>query len=126
VYWKTGSAGWGVAETIAHDSTSYTANNLQPETTYQFYVQAFNDAGANVSSIQDLVDQVWGKQPTTLKELPILTTDGVPSPPPQTEMSPFKFAKEVERVIEEAVRPHLKKDGGDLEVVDIKATTGCD
>jgi NifU-like protein len=73
--------------------------------------------------LQDLLDQVWGKQPTTLKELPILTIDGVPSPPPQTEMSPFKFAKEVERVIDEVVRPHLKKDGGDIEVVDIKDTT---
>jgi NifU-like protein len=72
--------------------------------------------------LQDLLDQVWGKQPTTFKELPILTTDGVPSPPPKTEMSPFKFAKEVERVIEESVRPHLIKDGGDIEVVDIKDT----
>ena len=37
-------------------------------------------------------------------------------------MSPFKFAKEVERVIDESARPHLQKDGGDLELVDIKDT----
>jgi len=35
-------------------------------------------------------------------------------------MSPFKFAKEVERVIDQQVRPQLRKDGGDLELVDIK------
>ena len=35
-----------------------------------------------------------------------------------TEMSPYKFAKEVERVLDETVRPQLHKDGGDLEVVE--------
>jgi len=72
--------------------------------------------------LADLLTQVWGKQPTTLKELPILPTAGVPSAPPKSEMSPFKFAKEVERVIDESARPHLQKDGGDLELVDIKDT----
>ena len=72
--------------------------------------------------LADLLTQVWGKQPTTFKELPILPTAGVPSAPPKSEMSPFKFAKEVERVIDESARPHLQKDGGDLELVDIKDT----
>jgi len=72
--------------------------------------------------LQDILNKVWGKQPTTLKELPILPTAGVPSAPPKSEMSPFKFAKEVERVIDESARPHLQKDGGDLELVDIKDT----
>ena len=35
-------------------------------------------------------------------------------------MSPFKFAKLVEHVLDEHVRPQLAKDGGDLEIVDIK------
>jgi len=72
--------------------------------------------------LQDLLNQVWGKPPTTFKELPILTTAGVPGEPAKPSMSPFKFAKEVERVIDESARPHLQKDGGDLEVVDIKDT----
>jgi len=72
--------------------------------------------------LQDLLNQVWGKPPTTFKELPILTTAGVPGKPAKPSMSPFKFAKEVERVIDESARPHLQKDGGDLEVVDIKDT----
>ena len=72
--------------------------------------------------LADLLVQVWGKPPTTFKELPILTTAGVPREAPKPGMSPYKFAKEIERVIDESARPHLQKDGGDLEVVDIKDT----
>jgi len=72
--------------------------------------------------LADLLVQVWGKPPTTFKELPILTAAGVPSEAPKPGMSPYKFAKEIERVIDESARPHLQKDGGDLEVVDIKDT----
>ncbi len=72
--------------------------------------------------LQDLLNQVWGKPPTTFKELPILPTAGTHGKPPSPGMSPYKFAKEVERVIDESARPHLQKDGGDLEVVDIKDT----
>ena len=39
-----------------------------------------------------------------------------------TEFSPFQFSKKVERVIDEFVRPGLKRDGGDIEIVDIKGT----
>ena len=41
---------------------------------------------------------------------------------PPREMSPFKFAKLVETVLSEHVRPQLARDGGDLEIVDIKDT----
>jgi LysM repeat protein len=51
VYWRTGNTDWHVAATMAHDSTSYTADNLAPETTYQFYAQAFNDAGTKTSNV---------------------------------------------------------------------------
>ncbi len=70
--------------------------------------------------LQDLLHEVWGRQPTTFKELPILPTPRAPIGSPAAGMSPFKFAKEVERVLDDHVRPQLKKDGGDLEVVDIK------
>jgi NifU-like protein len=38
-------------------------------------------------------------------------------------MSPFRFAKAVERVVDEYVRPMLRQDGGDIEIVDIKDHT---
>lgn len=35
-------------------------------------------------------------------------------------LSPYQLAKQIERVLEEEVRPALRRDGGDLELVDIK------
>ena len=37
-------------------------------------------------------------------------------------MSPYQFSKSVEKTIDEYVRPMLKLDGGDIELVDIKDT----
>ncbi len=72
--------------------------------------------------LQDLLDDVWGRQPTRLKtksEQPV-PREGAASPP--DSLSPFQFAKRVERTIDEYVRPMLQRDGGDLELVDIKDT----
>jgi NifU-like protein len=72
--------------------------------------------------LQDLLAQVWGKQATTFKELPVLPMARVPAEPPRSEMSPFQFAKKVEQVLDDYVRPMLQQDGGDLELVDVKDT----
>lgn len=88
--------------------------------------------------IQDILDEVWGQK--TLRVVP-----GVASPEPagaavetaagpfgngqvplaSTEplpwqVSPYQFAKKIEKAVEEYVRPMLKQDGGDIEIVDIK------
>jgi NifU-like protein len=71
--------------------------------------------------LQDLLDETWGRQPTMMKELPVLSQ--TPSPTcsgPSPRLSPYKFAKKVEEVIEHSVRPRLARDGGDIEIVDIK------
>jgi NifU-like protein len=70
--------------------------------------------------LQDLLDQVWqGKPaPARTEPLPILKADAPEIP----EISPFQFAKKVERVIDEYTRPALRMDGGDVEIVDIKGT----
>ncbi|MCG6947922.1 MAG: iron-sulfur cluster assembly scaffold protein [Acidobacteria bacterium] len=70
--------------------------------------------------LQDLLNKVWGKQPTAFKELPILPMAREPKAELPRELSPFKFAKLVETVLNEHVRPQLARDGGDLEIVDIK------
>jgi len=71
--------------------------------------------------LQDILNKVWGQQPTAFKELPILPVAREPrKAEPPREMSPFKFAKLVETVLTEAVRPQLARDGGDIEIVDIK------
>jgi NifU-like protein len=70
--------------------------------------------------LQDILTKVWGEQPTAFKELPVLPTARQPKAQPPREMSPFKFAKLVEHVLEDKVRPQLARDGGGIELVDIK------
>jgi len=71
--------------------------------------------------LQDLLDQVWEGQSAA--------TPGVAAVPltpvemsQASDFSPYQFAKKVEKVIDEYVRPSLRMDGGDVEVVDIKGT----
>ena len=42
------------------------------------------------------------------------------APAPQSDLSPYQFAKKVEQDVDGHVRPLLQKDGGDLDIVDIK------
>lgn len=85
--------------------------------------------------LQDLLNEVWQGQPEKPLDKPqpfqILPSQVRDVP----ELSPYQFAKKVERVIEEYIRPALRADGGDVEILDIKgnlvycrlqgACTGC-
>lgn len=73
--------------------------------------------------LQDLLDEIWGRQPTEFRtdaELPV--AQFIARARGEDGLSPYQFAKKVERVLDEYVRPMLAQDGGDLEVVDIKDT----
>ncbi len=74
--------------------------------------------------LQDTLDEVWGRQKTVLKELPIFPEARPATPGPVVaqgqELSPYQFAKKIENIVEHNVRPVLQRDGGDLEIVDIK------
>jgi len=71
--------------------------------------------------LQDLLDDTWGKQSIERKDLVQIA---MPKPRDTAEeappMSPYQFSKKIDKVVEEYVRPILKADGGDVEVVDIK------
>ncbi|MBZ5588886.1 MAG: iron-sulfur cluster assembly scaffold protein [Acidobacteriia bacterium] len=69
--------------------------------------------------LQDLLDEAWGKQPTTMVSTPSLPIGPQPAGG-EPELSPYQLAKRVEKVLDEDVRPKLQHDGGDLEIVDIK------
>lgn len=63
--------------------------------------------------LQDLLNETWGSgdpAPTTVAAEPV--ADSGPSP--------FQLFRKIEQVIDETVRPVLKGDGGDIELVDIK------
>jgi NifU-like protein len=77
--------------------------------------------------LQDLLDETWGAGESKLKTQPQLLVLGaapVVAPAPVKDdghtLSPYQFDKKVEKAIDEYVRPMLKNDGGDVEIVDIK------
>ncbi len=73
--------------------------------------------------LQDLLDEAWGAKPAAVKEL---TQINLPLPretaQPAPDISPYQFSKKVDKAIDQYVRPMLVRDGGDLEVLDIKGT----
>ena len=71
--------------------------------------------------LQDLLDQVWEGQVAANAGLVQIQPTPVEASP-VSEFSPYQFAKKVEKVLEEYVRPALRMDGGDVEIVDIKGT----
>jgi NifU-like protein len=71
--------------------------------------------------LQDILDQVWAGE-TAAAENPSLVQITPREVKEDSDFSPYQFAKKVEKVIDEYVRPSLKADGGDLELVDIKGT----
>ena len=75
--------------------------------------------------LQDLLDEAWGKSPTGYVPLTQIGMPQSPAPAPvaageAAELSPYQFAKKVDKVIDDQIRPLLRADGGDVEVVDIK------
>ena len=72
--------------------------------------------------LQDILDQVWEGQSASASAGPIQLPVLQASKPVDPEFSPYQFAKRVEKVLEEYIRPALRADGGDVEIMDIKGT----
>jgi len=68
--------------------------------------------------LQDLLDEAWGREKTRFRD-PTGQPDARAAAG-KPDLSPYQFAKAVEKQIDDYVRPMLQKDGGGLEVVDIK------
>ncbi|MBC8874497.1 MAG: iron-sulfur cluster assembly scaffold protein [Planctomycetes bacterium] len=76
--------------------------------------------------LQDLLNDIWGVTDRAPVSLPVVTdvpgmpTTEVAATSGQPVISPYQFAKKVEKAVEEYIRPQLQRDGGDVEIVDIK------
>jgi NifU-like protein len=71
--------------------------------------------------LQDLLDEIWGGDDASREHdsaAVSIAGDGVSEEEP--ELSPYQFAKRIEEALDRYVRPILHKDGGDLEIVDIR------
>lgn len=69
--------------------------------------------------LQDLLDETWGRAPAAHKESPE-PPEARPSVPAPADLSSFQFMRRIEQIVDAQIRPLLKADGGDLELVDIK------
>ncbi|MBU0753544.1 MAG: iron-sulfur cluster assembly scaffold protein [Planctomycetes bacterium] len=67
--------------------------------------------------LQDLLDEAWGG---SARSSTAEISARPEAPADQASLSPYQFSKKVEKTVEEYIRPMLQKDGGDLEIVDIK------
>lgn len=75
--------------------------------------------------LQDILNDVWGSGEETRKvlvQLPILGAPQVKAAHEVAALSPYQFSKKIEKITEEYVKPLLEKDGGGVEIVDIKGT----
>ncbi len=70
--------------------------------------------------LQDLLDQAWGVDGTKPRAVPVANATGNSSGREEPDMSPYRFMKKIDRVMDEYIRPMLRKDGGDIEIIDIK------
>jgi NifU-like protein len=70
--------------------------------------------------LQDLLDEAWGRQALPTGEAPRAPEPDREAATETPSLSPYQFAKSVEKAIDEYVRPLLQRDGGDIEIVDIK------
>jgi len=73
--------------------------------------------------LQDLLNDHWGTPGAAFTALPTLPVAGqIQTPSNEGERTPFRLSKDIEKILDETVRPHLAKDGGGLELIDIKGT----
>jgi NifU-like protein len=74
--------------------------------------------------LQDILNDIWGESESNIKTLPQSPLIGISMPKAAKEdiapISPYQFDKKIEKAINEYVRPMLKNDGGDVEIIDIK------
>jgi len=73
--------------------------------------------------LQDILDEVWG--PAEREAAPPVSATIVPltgSAPKNDEavISSYQIGKKIDKTVEQYVRPMLQKDGGDIEIVDVK------
>jgi NifU-like protein len=73
--------------------------------------------------LQDLLDETWGKSPA---DVPVLTQIRLPATAAakaeSPALSPYQFSKKVEQTLHDYIQPLLRRDGGDVEIIDIKDT----
>ena len=69
--------------------------------------------------LQDLLDEAWGGSDRKAALEPSGTGERAAE---GESLSPYHFSKRIEAAMDEYIRPMLQRDGGDVEIIDIKDT----
>jgi NifU-like protein len=72
--------------------------------------------------LQDILNETWGGPGAHAATGPRLIEATPLEVKEKTALSPYQFMKQVEKALEQHVRPLLAEDGGDVEILDIKET----
>jgi NifU-like protein len=73
--------------------------------------------------LQDLLDETWGKSPGNAQVLTQISLPDTVMPKAEgSALSPYQFSKRVEQALHGHIQPLLRRDGGDVEIIDIKDT----
>ena len=73
--------------------------------------------------LQDLLDETWGKSPGSAQDLTQISLPGTTVATAEgPALSPYQFSKKVEQTLHDYIQPLLRRDGGDVEIIDIKDT----
>lgn len=70
--------------------------------------------------LQDILDEIWGIDGVRGTEPPTPSEQKSAEPQEKQVLSPYQRSKKIEKMVEEHIRPILKRDGGDVEIIDIK------
>ena len=81
-------------------------NNLHTVEEITDYTKAGGDCGSCLYRIEEIIDELWEEQAQKNN------TGG--------KVTPVQKMKKIETIIEEEIRPLLRRDGGDIELIDVK------
>jgi NifU-like protein len=70
--------------------------------------------------LQDILQEVWGDAPAPSEFIPSAQQPSGGAAEGASVLSPYQFSKKIEKAMDDYIRPMLRKDGGDLEIIDIK------
>lgn len=81
-------------------------NNLHTVEEITDYTKAGGSCGSCLYRIEEIIDELWEEQAQKNNA--------------GGKMTPVQKMKKIEAVIEEEIRPLLRRDGGDIELIDVK------
>lgn len=85
-------------------------NNLKTAQEVTNYTKAGGGCGKCKTQIEELLEEYWGKQ----------ATKGIyPKEAPKKKLTNLQRISLIQETIEREIRPHLKADGGGIELIDI-------